>query len=366
MTTPLTSRLAIALGASLIGSTLVSCLADRNPDDAGSDIGKVIGGVAIDSSLMPTVVAIKVSDIPDDEFATAAYCTGVLISQRHVLTNAHCFLPVNNADSHAKVIARTRVFFDTENNREAPDVEVAAGDVTMHDEFALPASNQIGHADLAIVTLATPVPDRTASPISFAAADAPIGGDYVLAGYGMYNSLGDSGILHQLFDHSISCERTTQSDEVFLCIDRADRTGAASGDSGSAVFVEKDGVLTVVGTHTYTTIGGGANPQYGLAQRASNAYYQEFIETLGDEVACATNSICNEACGASDADCKAEEPGDGEPTEVPCTWCEPAAENSDASTGGCQASKGSPAPAWTVVLLAAYWARRRRLLGDAR
>lgn len=360
-------NLAIALCSLLQGALLGGCLMeDQAPQDHDApDASKVLGGTAIDSSEMPTVVAIKVADFDGDSSISNTYCTGVLISQRHVLTNAHCFLPISSADSHAEVVARTHVFFDTENNRGTPEVDIMAADVKLHEAFELPSGLVLGYADLAVVTLATPVPHRLASPITFDEDDAPVGGEFVVAGYGLYNSSGDTGVLHRLVDVSTSCAPATESDDEYICIDRADRSGPASGDSGAALFVKRDGVLTVAGTHTYSLIGGGANPNYALAQRASNAYYREFLASFGTDVACATNAVCNPACGLEDLDCKTAEPvdDDPEPAEPPCTACEPATDDDQASQGGCQATPPSSLLLGGILALAVIRRIRSRRPG---
>jgi hypothetical protein len=206
--------------------------------------------------LPPQIAAAMVGGAPPADPASARHvvllvgsrgtsCTGVAIARDLVLTAGHCVLP--GADYKL-------MEFDAAGNPQLRDI----ASIARHPQFDLTAL--LAHratADVALLKLATPLPQAFA-PAPLAAADRAVaaGDAFIVAGYGLATrgdgrsggtvraatliATGQPGTLQvRLFDPRIKGE--------------AAGLGACTGDSGAPVFDASGGRLAVIGVVSWST-----------------------------------------------------------------------------------------------------------------
>lgn len=198
-----------------------------------------------------------VGDAPNADAATARHivlivgsrgtsCTGVVVARDLVLTAAHCVLP--GADY--KIVT-----FDAARRPTLLD----AAEITRHPQFDLGAL--LAHratADLALMKLATPLPDAFA-PAALAAGSGrsiAVGDPFVVAGYGVaVRGDGKTGGTIR----TATLVATGQPGSLQLRLVDPDTKGerpglgACTGDSGAPVFAKAGGSLAVVGVVSWST-----------------------------------------------------------------------------------------------------------------
>jgi secreted trypsin-like serine protease len=118
---------------------------------------KIIGGSPADAKLYPAVALIR----PDSEGIDYSFCSGVLISEKLVLTAAHCSL-----DAKDKVYAaeKVSVMVGDSTPEKHLDKRLRVNSITVHPSFDrskmakdLDGSIRLNEAnDLAVWELATP------------------------------------------------------------------------------------------------------------------------------------------------------------------------------------------------------------------
>lgn len=166
------------------------------------------------------------------------YCGGSLITNRHVITNAHC--------TGAQPVANMRVVLGLHDNcftildcRVKGENVVEVSHLVEHPEFSFQTPVHL-NIDISILTLANPVTfSNTIRPICL-----PFGQDSythesaILAGWGL---VGDNAFPNKLIKGQMKVNSYCYTTR-HLCYtgDGADRQGC-QGDSGSPVFLEENG-----------------------------------------------------------------------------------------------------------------------------
>jgi trypsin len=159
-------------------------------------------------------------------------CTGVVLAQNIVLTAAHCIVPGEKLWVGDQVADGSRNL--------APSQLSAVDEVVSHPLFSRKDS---GSPDLAVLKLATPLPDRFI-PATLGARHLAEGDNLIAAGYGKASAeeTRPALVLRMVLLRVTNAFRGW----AILTSTGEDRAGGAPGDSGGPLFAYR-GMHTLVG-----------------------------------------------------------------------------------------------------------------------
>lgn len=190
----------------------------------------------------------------------AGFCTGIVLSPHAVLTAAHCVPPGADLRVHFKDAAG------------APVLLPVAG-VTRHPGYRADAiAKRERSIDLAVVTLAEPLPERFQPATLSVQASAQVGESFVVAGYGLGRE-GEPASSGQLREAALAA-RAPLSDVLLWAADPArGGAGACTGDSGGPMLDASGAVVAV----TLWSAGDGKRQCGALTQALWLAPYRDWI-----------------------------------------------------------------------------------------
>ncbi|XP_042216881.1 proclotting enzyme-like isoform X3 [Homarus americanus] len=203
---------------------------------------RIVGGVATSPGEFPWVVSILRRDATPNQ-----YCAGVLISNRHVLTVAHCLAGFDFRHIWARVGEHD---FDREGDTPSTNVRIA--DFRLHKDFNPRDFNN----DIAILVLEQPVIyNDFVIPICLPPSSQQFTGDTVtVAGWGAVKHEGPvSSVLRKV---SLPVWTNTDCDEAYdqpirdsmICAGfPGGGRDACQDDSGGPMMVQVNGTWTIVG-----------------------------------------------------------------------------------------------------------------------
>jgi secreted trypsin-like serine protease len=172
----------------------------------------------------------------------ANLCTGAALTPDLVLTAAHCVAPT----ATYKVVAFTG----------APLMAIAT--IAVHPRYD-PQSFALNRAtaDVALLKLPAPLPERTA-PATLHGAGAPVapGDRFVIAGFGVTTPGSDAGVgVARMAALIATGQPGSLQIRLFDPATRGEQPGlgACTGDSGAPAFREVDGRLMVIGVVSWST-----------------------------------------------------------------------------------------------------------------
>ena len=192
------------------------------------------------------------------------HCTGVVLAQNIVLTAAHCVTNMQNL-----WIGGNRGFGDP----SGPPVELSRiAEVAVHPRYD---STTIHSIDLALLRVATPLPDRFL-PAIFGAPVPSDGDDLVVAGYGM--SADKDPMAGKILRMGLLRLARRYKDVLMLVSTREEASGAGHGDSGGPVF-SYHGMLALVAV--MVSGGGIAHATYAVPIAPNYAWIKETMAKWG-------------------------------------------------------------------------------------
>jgi hypothetical protein len=288
------------------GCTLPAQAGDGEDGTETSLTQTIIDGEIDDGD--PAVVALVAND--------QAFCTGVVITPRLVLTAGHCSLRWP-----------TEVRFGS--NAMSPDLSLAVSRVIMHPAFALDTlANDIG-----LVVLADPAP-YVLSELGSSAASL-VGAPVRIAGYGSVGARGsDAGRKRQGSSHVVEDDPT----KLRLA---AQPESTCEGDSGGPVFFSSASREQLV---AITSAGDFACENFSTATRVDA--YRDFIDsytkTTGDAVQSA-GERCFHAQNCRSGECYESASADGFPyCSAPCESSADCEATLECVAGSCRYAVTSP------------------------
>ncbi|MDB4953917.1 MAG: trypsin [Myxococcales bacterium] len=256
-----------------------SLLLLATPVVAGPIQSPILGGTPATLGQYPSVVLIEVG---------GGLCTGTLVTKDWVLTAAHCVSPAElGVATQAQVTASVKVHFNTVNAAMSTGTVVLAADTIPDPGFDL---NNLGSHDSGLIKLKTPVTDITPVPVSFDAANAPIGVAVTMVGFGAtaQGGGGSVGVEYVVAQTSVSCTTAMAGlDANLLCFNQVSGKGKCQGDSGGPSFAMIAGKMMEIGI---TSFGDQNCAQFGADTRtdAERAFILQHIP----ELQCQTDADC--------------------------------------------------------------------------
>ncbi|XP_071561884.1 chymotrypsin-2-like isoform X1 [Temnothorax nylanderi] len=203
-------------------------------------IRRLVGGQDAVESEFPYQVSLRYYDLH--------ICSGALISDRHVLSAAHCVCGLIDEPSE-ELSARTGSINLKEGERHA------VKDVKCHPDYVY-GSEMSWTADLVVITLAKEIcTSPSQSPIALATCDAPVGRHAVISGWGRVHTF--SWLSRNLKKLSVPiidndvCQAYYNNTTVLssqICTFERKGIGACKGDSGSPLVYNG----TLVGIFSWT------------------------------------------------------------------------------------------------------------------
>jgi secreted trypsin-like serine protease len=185
--------------------------------------------------------------------ANGATCSGVAISQRHVLTAAHC-VPRNPPVSKILIYAGTRKLLQ-------PKVL----NYKVHPRYKI--ENKYHRADLAVLKLVSPMTSAVV-PVPILGSELASGAKLIMAGYGYSDP--EKTKIRTLLQAEYVFGRRADLMSIFSDGSRLLRTRGpnvlCNGDSGGATFRSSSSGLRVVGIHSMADCVGLGYDIYTLDQ----------------------------------------------------------------------------------------------------
>lgn len=218
----------------------------------------IIGGETAPPGRFPGMVALLFAPVADNH--AAFYCGGTLVSDRHVLTAAHCADFVAAAD--VQVLVGTQ-------SLASGGSRVAVSQVTVHPQW----NPDLLSSDVAVLTLAAPV--TGIQPVLFIGGSkgetrfAPVGAGAVLAGWGWTDNAGTVPDDLQQAALTVKSPNECAFNDTVMCAGASQATpGACSGDSGGPLFSSQQvrGRWVQVGVTSYGTFPCGLGFPDGYAR----------------------------------------------------------------------------------------------------
>lgn len=167
-------------------------------------------------------------------------CTATLISDRIVLTAAHCVTRDSTPNQYCDSF---------EYNIGSSTYNIASA--VHHPNYIYDPTNYIIENDVAIVTLSRAVNGITPAPIAKPGETPTVGELVKIVGFGITaDGRDDNGIKRSASAYIVDVD----SDLIVFDGEDATKPMICSGDSGGPTFANRNGVQTVIGVHSFVDV----------------------------------------------------------------------------------------------------------------
>jgi len=228
---------------------------------------RIVGGVEAEENQWPWIVALFIDD--------AYFCGGSLITDKFVLTAAHC---VDGA-SYFDIVAGAH---NVRENEEDKRIEITSYHGWTHEEWDL---NTLAN-DIALIELPQPLTlNEYIKPIRLPAREEKVyPGDLTTAiGWGRPSdsASGISPVLRMVENLPIISNKDCNDiygivGDGIVCIDTTEGRGTCNGDSGGPLMIKEYGIWTQVGL---TSFGASTGCEAGYPDGFTRTeYYRGWIE----------------------------------------------------------------------------------------
>jgi len=215
----------------LIPLLMAGCGKTHDQSDA-----KIIGGERVNDN-----DKIAVSTVALVQPSGHSFCSGTLVTPKHVVTAAHCLADYREDTLLIAFGTKAKLgSFVLENLRATKEFKV-------HEDFRafalrLPLAPP---ADIAILELHEDAPAEFKSAVVLTARSSlSVGQDIILAGFGVTSTeTPSSGVLNKVDTEVIA----TSSRMKEFTFGNSPGKSACSGDSGGPAYIESDGQLVLIG-----------------------------------------------------------------------------------------------------------------------
>ncbi|WP_413291470.1 S1 family peptidase [Bdellovibrio sp. HCB337] len=235
-------------------------------DDGTISVGIVNGSQVGTQDPHSNLAVMLVMDHGRDEKGhyKGSTCTGTPISDRVILTAAHCVKDLKKTAVHA-------VFHNNIKCSSGYDPKtkmIPAIDVVINSEYKGKADAK---DDLALVKLASPIPSHYPIATLYDGKSALSSDDVLMIGYGITSEMNND---HRVLRKTIkSFKKDSLVQDNNIVFDQRNSTGGVcSGDSGGPIYVQVDGQYQIVGINSVVT---GAS-EYTACHEFSIALYAPF------------------------------------------------------------------------------------------
>lgn len=247
---------------------------------AESNLGRIIGGDLAADGEYPFLVAIGYSTTVDSTTSYSINCGGTLLSDKWVVTAAHCVEDITTPEDVATLFV---VHGTNSIDPLVPDNMVSVSQVKVHSDFRDPVTY---NNDIALLELSESVSEDPIDAVSTTATPYYTTGTMAtVSGWGDTTGSGDySDLLRDvpvpMVDYSV-CEAayansSSPTSTNMICAGYQEGgKDACQGDSGGPLFVNNNGSYSLIGIVSYGT--GCALPEYyGVYTKVAN--YTAWIE----------------------------------------------------------------------------------------
>lgn len=206
-----------------------------------SDISGIVNGRLVHAGDTDATKAVLLVILGKNDSTSS--CTGTLISDKVILTAAHCLEGARKTD--------IRVVFHPDlrcsSGFDVQTKSISSVDYIIHEKYG--TNSKHVDFDLALLKLAAPAPMHYQTQ-SLYDGQSPLSSDNLLVvGYGVTE--GDAKDSSRMRKTVKSFKNETQLVDHFLYLNQSTHTGGAcAGDSGGPVYVESDGIYKIIGVNS--------------------------------------------------------------------------------------------------------------------
>lgn len=208
--------------------------------------------------------------IVDHGDGSTSTCTGAPISDRVLLTAAHCVKGVSKTSVHAIFHSDLKC----SSGYDRASMTIPSTDVIMNTDYNGKASAK---DDLALVKLATPIPASYPVAVLYNGTSPLSSDDVLMIGYGVTTEWrNDSRVLRKTLK---SFEHESYIKDNNIAFDqRGSSGGVCSGDSGGPIYIQSQGRYQIIGINSVVSGSSESTACHEFSIALYAPYYASWIQ----------------------------------------------------------------------------------------